>query len=50
MLQDDVSVTESTVLRDMDDFLEEAMDESSDEGEDSTPPKRVGLNLTFIQM
>lgn len=39
--EDDVSCTESTVLRDMDDFLEEALDESSDEDRNPTPPKKT---------
>ena len=41
IFQDDVSTTESTVLRDMDDFLDEAMDDSSDEEQKPSPPKKV---------
>ncbi|XP_034230299.1 LOW QUALITY PROTEIN: anillin-like [Thrips palmi] len=39
--KDDVSITESAVLRDMDDFLEEALDESSDEEQKPSPPKKT---------
>ena len=41
IFQDDVSTTGSTVLRDMDDFLDEVMDDSSDEEQKPSPPKKV---------
>ncbi|KAK3917217.1 Anillin [Frankliniella fusca] len=37
---DDVSTTESAVLRDMDDFLDEALEDSSDEEHKVSPPKK----------